>query len=177
MCVHRPLHTVALVVQKIILRPLALPGRSIGPCKNYGFIGFLTRAPGGPGAPGRPSRALRGPYRGLRGPPGGSRDLRQTKNQPGKPIRISVRANLLFNPKNQNLKSSHKSFPGGCANLRHTKATRTKKTLHHETPTEGILRHCYCAALSPNHSNACDADVFILFCVCFVLLLCHCAPL
>ena len=26
-------------------------GRSIVPCKTYGFRGFLTRAPGGPGGP------------------------------------------------------------------------------------------------------------------------------
>ena len=53
-------------------------GRSVGPCKKYGFLGFLTRAPG-PEAPGRSPWAIRGPSRGLRGPPGGPRDLRQTK--------------------------------------------------------------------------------------------------
>ena len=46
---------------------------------KYGFLSFLTRAQGGPGAPGSPPKALRGPSRGFRGPPGGPRDLRQTK--------------------------------------------------------------------------------------------------
>ncbi len=59
--------------------PILELGRSIGPCKKYGFLCFLTRARGGLGAPGRPPRALNGPARSLRRPPGGTRDLRQTK--------------------------------------------------------------------------------------------------
>ena len=48
-------------------------GHSVGPCKDYKFFDFLSRAREGPGAPGRPPRAIRGPSRGLRGPPGASR--------------------------------------------------------------------------------------------------------
>jgi hypothetical protein len=53
-------------------------GRSVGHCNKYGFFGFLIRAQGGPGTPGRPQKAIRGPSRGPRGPPGGTRDLGQT---------------------------------------------------------------------------------------------------
>ncbi len=45
-------------------QPLPLTVDStVGPCKKYGFSGFLTRAQVGPGAPGRPPWAIRGPSR------------------------------------------------------------------------------------------------------------------
>ena len=47
--------------------------------QKYGFLCFLIRAPEPREAPGWSPWAIRGPSRGLRRPPGGPRDLRQTK--------------------------------------------------------------------------------------------------
>ncbi len=73
-------------------------GRSVGPCKKYWFLGFLSRARGGPGGPGRPPRAIRGPSRGLRGPPGGPRDLKQTKAKNLKELTERWRQGLSWFP-------------------------------------------------------------------------------
>ncbi len=45
-------------------------GRSVGPCKKYGFLRFLNRAPGPREAPGRPPWAIRGVFGGLPEAPG-----------------------------------------------------------------------------------------------------------
>ncbi len=43
-------------------------GRSVGPCKKYGFLCFSTWDPGPREAPGWSPWAIRGPSRGLRKP-------------------------------------------------------------------------------------------------------------
>ncbi len=72
-----PCADVAVRVRVELAGRIVLPklGRSVGPCKKYGFLGCW----GDPGGPGGPLRAIRGPSRGLRGPPGSPRDLKQTK--------------------------------------------------------------------------------------------------
>ncbi len=50
------------------------PAAQSGPAKNIGFMLFDTGPGGGPGAPGKSPRAIRRP-------PGGPRDLKQTKTK------------------------------------------------------------------------------------------------